>query len=134
MTSPGTPLSLTPPEPVRRLLECALAARPYGEPLPPDPASADAMPMLVEQRPLDPVRRHPRPVHVHCHWLFFDHWAPSALATLTGLGVADDRVAWLRARLPFPLPAAEATPDVQREPVIASGPAGPGSGQAAVRR
>jgi tetratricopeptide (TPR) repeat protein len=90
--------------------------------------------MLVEQRPLDPVWRHPRPVHVHYHWLFFDRWAPTALATLAELGVADDRVAWLRARLPFPLPAAEATPDVQREPVIASGPAEPGSGQAAVPR
>jgi len=41
------------------------------------------------------------PVHVHYHWLFTAPHAAPALALLRGLGVSDDRMDWLEARVPL---------------------------------
>lgn len=58
--------------------------------------------LLVERPDLMARWRTDPPVHVHYHWLFTDAYHETALAALRDLGVAQDRLDWLTARLPLP--------------------------------
>jgi hypothetical protein len=57
--------------------------------------------LLVERPDLMVRWRTGPPVHVHYHWLFADPYHETALAALRDLGVAQDRLDWLAARLPL---------------------------------
>lgn len=57
--------------------------------------------LLIEQPELAARPRASPLVHVHYHWLFTDPYHPAALAGLRDLGVGQDRLEWLTARLPL---------------------------------
>jgi hypothetical protein len=66
------------------------------------PASYNVPLHLLAERPALLARYAPvDPVHVHYHWLFTEAHAPRALSTLHGLGLDENRLSWLRARLPL---------------------------------
>jgi hypothetical protein len=56
---------------------------------------------LVEHAELRARPRTSPLVHVHYHWLFADPHHEAALAALSEMGVASDRLEWLAARLPL---------------------------------
>jgi hypothetical protein len=57
--------------------------------------------LLVERPDLTVHPRTSPPVHVHYHWMFTEPHCAAALTTLKALGVEQDRLAWLIARLPL---------------------------------
>jgi hypothetical protein len=56
---------------------------------------------LLMQRPDLTELMRPPLVHVHYHWLFTEPYAVPALALLQSLGVAQEKIDWLSARLPI---------------------------------